>query len=79
MAIEVPKSEEKYGIDLTLPKKGWMDPSVEFRKGTFCYSSTPKAEEALGLPNPRQWDPAAKDWKLPPDWKEAVTIPVVHP
>ncbi len=35
---EVPKSEEKYGIDHTPPKKGWMDPSVEFRKGTFCYS-----------------------------------------
>jgi Fe-S oxidoreductase len=72
MAIDVPKSEEKFGIDHTPPEKGWMDPSVEFRKGTFCYSSTPKAEEALGLPNPREWDPAGKDWKLPPDWKKTI-------
>ena len=49
-----------------------MDPSVEFRKGTFCYPATPKAQEELGLPNPREWEPPAKDWKLPPDWKEII-------
>ena len=57
---------------MTPPKKGWMDPSVEFRKGTFCYPATPKAQEELGLPNPRKWELSEKDWKLPPDWKEII-------
>ena len=49
-----------------------MDPSIEFRKGTFCYPATTKAQEELGLPNPRKWEPSERDWKLPPDWKEII-------
>ena len=69
---EIPKPEEKFKIDHTPPKEGWMDPSVEFRKGTFCYPATPRVQEELGLPNPREWEPSAKDWKLPPNWKEII-------
>ena len=50
--------------------KDWMDPAVEFRKGTFCYSALAKNLNYLGLPNPREWQPFDKDWKLPPDWKQ---------
>ncbi len=53
-------------------KKDWMDPSVAFRKGTYCYSAAPKNLEYLGLPNPREWHPNEKDWKLPEDWKTTV-------
>ncbi|HSB06728.1 MAG TPA: (Fe-S)-binding protein [Thermodesulfobacteriota bacterium] len=69
---EISKPEEKFKIDYALPKKGWMDPAVEFRKGTYCYPATPKVQAELGLPNPRKWEPSAKDWKLPPNWKEII-------
>jgi len=49
-----------------------MDSSVAFRKGTYCYSSAPKNLKYLGLPNPREWQPNEKDWKLPDDWKETI-------
>jgi hypothetical protein len=45
---------------------------VEFRKGTYCYQATPRVQGELGLPNPRKWEPPAKDWKLPSDWKEII-------
>ena len=64
--------EEKYGVDYVPPKRGWIDPFVQFRKGTFCYPATPKAQEELGLPNPRKWELSEKDWKLPSDWKEII-------
>jgi Fe-S oxidoreductase len=56
-------------IDLKPPSGDWRDPHVEFRKGSYNYSATPKNLEALGLPNPRLWQPTDPDWKLPPDWK----------
>jgi Fe-S oxidoreductase len=66
------KPEELLKFDYDPPRKDWMDPSVAFRKGTYCYSSAPKNLEYLGLPNPREWSPTDKDWKLPADWKETV-------
>ena len=66
------KPEELLKFDYDPPRKDWMDPSVAFRKGTYCYSSAPKNLEYLGLPNPREWSPTEKDWKLPADWKETV-------
>ena len=56
-------------IDLKPPRGDWRSPHVEFRKGSYNYSATPKNVEALGLPNPRLWQPTDQDWKLPPDWK----------
>ena len=66
------KQEERYSIDYTLPKKSWMEPSVEFRKGTYCYSAVPKHQQYLDLPNPREWQPYEDDWKLPKNWKEII-------
>ncbi len=66
------KPEELLDFDYTPPEKDWMDPSVVFRKGTYCYSSAPKNLKYLGLPNPRVWQPHDKDWKLPADWKQTV-------
>ncbi len=56
-------------IDLRPPRGDWRDPHVEFRKGSYNYSATPKNIKALDLPNPRLWQPTDQDWKLPPDWK----------
>ena len=67
-----PLSEERLRIDHTPPKKSWMDPTVEFRKGTYCYPGVSKHQEYLDLPNPRQWQPVDKDWKLPENWKEII-------
>ncbi len=66
------KPEELLAFDYDPPKKDWMDPSVAFRKGTYCYSSPAKNVEYLGMPNPRAWQPTDKDWKLPENWKEIV-------
>lgn len=72
MTETTPRPEQLVRIDYRPPKKSWMDPSVEFRKGTFCYSALPKNLEYLGLPNPREWQPFDKDWKLPTDWKRII-------
>ncbi len=72
MADETPRPEEVARIDYTPPGKKWMDPSVEFRKGTFCYSAAAKNLKYLDMPNPRDWQPFDKDWKLPPDWKNII-------
>ena len=66
------KPEELLEFDYDPPKKDWMDPSVAFRMGTYCYSSAPKNVEYLGMPNPREWQPTEKDWKLPENWKEII-------
>ena len=71
-------SEEKLTpeqmLDITLAPEGrdWMDPSVSFRKGTYMYAAPLKHQKYLGLPNPREWNPADADWKLPENWKEIV-------
>ncbi len=54
------------------PQTHWMDIPVNFRPGTWCYGAKPKSLEAVGLPNPREWSPIDKDWKLPSNWKEIV-------
>jgi len=66
------KPEELLDIDYRPPKKGWMEPDVEFRKGTYCYSSVPAKHEYLGLPNPRKWQPYEEDWQLPDNWKDTI-------
>jgi len=56
-------------IEPTAPRGDWRDPKVKFRRGVYCYSAAAKNLVALGYPNPREWNPLDKDWKLPPDWK----------
>ena len=71
MAEEVSK-EKPLTIDYTPPPKSWMEPAVEFRKGTYGYPAAPKHEKYLDLPNPGVWQPTDKDWKLPENWKETI-------
>jgi Fe-S oxidoreductase len=72
MAEHTPRPEELTTVRYGPGEKGWLDPRVEFRRGTFCYSALAKNLRALDLPNPREWQPFDKDWKLPPDWKEII-------
>ena len=72
MADKIPPREELARVDYRLPRKSWMDPKVEFRKGTFCYGTNPKNVEYMGMPNPRHWQPMDEDWKLPENWKEII-------
>ena len=71
MTEEVVK-DETLKIDYTPPPKSWMEPAVEFRKGTYCYPAASKHEKYLELPNPREWQPNEKDWKLPENWREMI-------
>lgn len=66
------KPEELLRIDYSPPKESWLEPEVEFKKGTYCYSGIPKHAEYLGLPNVRQWQPYEENWKLPGNWKETI-------
>ena len=72
MAEQAPNPEQLVQIDYRPPRTGWMNPAVEFRKGTFCYSAAAKNVRYLDMPNPRDWQPFEQDWKLPPDWKEII-------
>jgi Fe-S oxidoreductase len=49
-----------------------MEPTVKFKKGTYCYGAPLKHQQYLGLPNPRQWQPPDEDWQLPENWKEII-------
>ena len=73
MAEHAPSPEELVQISFR-PQSGndWTDPHVDFRKGTYCYSAAAKNLKALGLPNPRDWQPFDQDWKLPPNWKQII-------
>ncbi|MEW5796961.1 MAG: sulfate reduction electron transfer complex DsrMKJOP subunit DsrK [Candidatus Zixiibacteriota bacterium] len=51
---------------------GWMDPAVEFRKGTWNYAAVPDTLKYLDLPNPRRWSPPDEDWHLPDNWQEII-------
>jgi len=64
--------DKPFEIDYTTPSQSWMASAVEFRKGTYCYPAAAKHEKYLDLPNPREWQPAEVDWKLPENWKEIV-------
>lgn len=65
-------AEKQLQIEPAAPASDWRDPRVEFRKGTYCHSAAPKNMEALGLANPRDWQPGQDDWQLPPDWKQII-------
>ena len=72
MAEKHPSPEDLAKVSYQPPQKGWMDPHVDFRKGTYCYSAAGKNLEYLGMPNPREWQPFDADWKLPPNWKQII-------
>ncbi len=66
------KPGEMFKIDYHPPKKGWMDPTVEFRKGVFCYSAVPGTQEYLDLPTVGKWRPNDEKWPLPDNWKQII-------
>jgi len=73
MADTTPKPEELSNIGHTPPlMKGWMNTPADIRQGIACYGAKEKNLAAVGMPNPRDWNPLEDDWKLPEDWKETV-------
>jgi Fe-S oxidoreductase len=73
MALEkLAKPDELLQISLKPPRTGWMETPVDFRPGTWSYSAAAKNLRYLDLPNPRDWQPSDKDWKLPENWKEII-------
>jgi len=74
MALKnVPSPKELSQIKHSPPlMKGWMNTPAEIKPGMYCYAGQPKNLEAVGLPNPRSWNPLDADWKLPDNWKAIV-------
>ena len=59
-------------VNFTPPRTAWRGLPADFRKGTYNYAAPRKHVEALGLPNPREWQPHDADWKLPDGWKQTI-------
>ena len=72
MSEGIARPEELLQIDFEPGKTDWMDPSVEFRKGSYNYGSNPANVKYLGLPYARALNPRDEDWKLPENWKEII-------
>ena len=64
------KPEELGRVSYRPPRQPWMDPHVEFRKGTYNHAAVPDSYKYLDLPNPRKWQMTEEDWKLPENWKQ---------
>ena len=79
MAEERPKQEELLDIDYAPPAKSWMEPSVEFRPGTYGYNTPAKHLEYLELANPRDWGPTDDNWKLPENWEDIILQSMLLP
>jgi Fe-S oxidoreductase len=69
---DTPKKEELAKVDLKPPKRDWMDPTVEFKKGSYNYGSNPASMEYLEMPFVRKLTPTEDDWELPENWKEII-------
>jgi ferredoxin len=67
-----PTPEQLVQIDYAPPRAPWPGAPAEFRKGTYSHAGAARNLKYLGLPNPRDWQPADADWKLPENWREIV-------
>ncbi len=72
MAEEKLKPEQLAQIELTPPSQDWMDPHVDFRKGTWNYAAVPSTLDYLDLPNAGKWSPPDEEWPLPDNWQEII-------
>ena len=72
MPDEVASPEELLEIDFKPHRRDLLEPSPEFRHGTWCYPASLKSMKYLGLPYPREWHPPDPDWKLPENWREII-------
>jgi Fe-S oxidoreductase len=72
MAQQKPDRARLASVDFRPPGTAWRKLPADFRKGTYNYAAPRKHVEALGLPNPREWQPHDADWKLPADWKQII-------
>jgi len=61
-----------------IPGKDWMDTTVTFKPGNYCYPAKKSIVEYLdkGLPGlfgvPREWTVESDDWQLPENWVEII-------
>ncbi len=69
---DVLKPAELSKINYKPPRKEWMKTPVNFKHGMYIYPAKAKNLKYLDMPNPREWSPTDKDWKLPENWKEIV-------
>ncbi len=77
---QLPKLEElsesvAHGPSLmtgAIPKDDWLKTIPVFKPENFCHPAKPEKLVHLKMPNPRVWNPADDDWKLPSNWKDIV-------
>ena len=70
---DTPKPGELASLNHKPPlMEGWMDVPSERRPGIYCYGAKEKNLAAVGMPNARDFDPAADDWQLPENWEQII-------
>ncbi len=78
MAKIIKPDEMLKSINYTPPAQGWMDLPTDTSPGNWAYPGKAEKVEYLmhEMPgifaNPREWNPADVDWKLPSNWREIV-------
>ena len=72
MSENLPKQDDLTRVDFTPPRQNWMNPAVEFKRGTFNYAALPEKLRYLSLPENGKWQPMDPDWHLPENWKQIV-------
>ncbi len=72
MSDKLKKPDELAQVEFQASPKGWMDPTVEFRKGTWNYAAVPETLKYLDLPYPHKWQPTDDDWQLPDGWEQII-------
>jgi Fe-S oxidoreductase len=71
--MEYYEQEKLLDVDYSkTPAKDWMSEPADIRPGNFIYPAKAQKLEYIGFPNPREWSPLDKDWKLPENWKEII-------
>ena len=62
---KIPKPDDLINIDYAPPASEWTKTPVDFRPGTWSYSTAAKNLVSLGLPNPRAWQPTDEACRRP--------------
>ncbi|XPV76545.1 MAG: sulfate reduction electron transfer complex DsrMKJOP subunit DsrK [Desulfovibrio sp.] len=71
--MALPKADDLFkSINYNPPSTPWMEVPNDLSPGRWCYPAKQEKVEYLGFPNPREWNPADEDWKLPSNWRDIV-------
>jgi Fe-S oxidoreductase len=72
MAEVKPNVEKLSQVDYRPPHRDWLEPKVEFKRGTYNYIAVPGNLKYLDEPCLGKWQPYDPEWPVPDNWKEII-------